>query len=220
MGNTDLLKYLILAALVIGICYLYKNNTSNDISNEGEVDTVGNVDTSDEIAETIANEFANNYASVNGNEEGEQSVVKPNDLNSNNEGSFSNYPEKAALNFGRMEKPFNEEGKDKGIINYKNKQFRVTNQDSIKELNSDYYLPKAQRGDWFDTQPLQTTKQIRGTHLIHPKVWHGVNTVGGSLRNASHDIRGNEPVPKVNVSPWLNSTIDPDTNIMGVCNSY
>lgn len=38
----------------------------------------------------------------------------------------------------------------------------------------------------------------------------GVNTQGGSLRNANLDIRSAPPIDKKDVSPWLNSTISPD----------
>ena len=41
----------------------------------------------------------------------------------------------------------------------------------------------------------------------------GVNTVGQSLRNASYDIRSAPANPKNTVSPWLQSTIEPDINI-------
>tara|TARA_Y100000389_G_C17463222_1_gene523367 strand:+ start:1010 stop:1375 length:366 start_codon:yes stop_codon:yes gene_type:complete len=38
----------------------------------------------------------------------------------------------------------------------------------------------------------------------------GVNTQGGSLRNANLDIRSAPAIDKKEVSPWLNSTISPD----------
>ena len=41
----------------------------------------------------------------------------------------------------------------------------------------------------------------------------GINTVGSSRRFASHDIRGTVHCPKFSVSPWNNSTAEPDTNI-------
>jgi len=41
----------------------------------------------------------------------------------------------------------------------------------------------------------------------------GVDTIGASKKNASQDLRGNVPCPKFVVSPWNNSTIDPDTNL-------
>ena len=40
----------------------------------------------------------------------------------------------------------------------------------------------------------------------------GVNTVGQSLRNANRQIRSDPPCPRRKVSPWLQSTIEPDTN--------
>ena len=41
----------------------------------------------------------------------------------------------------------------------------------------------------------------------------GINTVSSSKRVANHDIRSMPPNPKFqNISPWMNSTIEPDTN--------
>lgn len=38
----------------------------------------------------------------------------------------------------------------------------------------------------------------------------GMNTVGNSLRNASHDLRSEIPCPQAQVSPWNQTTIGPD----------
>lgn len=40
----------------------------------------------------------------------------------------------------------------------------------------------------------------------------GINTVGQTLRNANLQLRSEPPNPQVKVSPWLQSTIEPDTN--------
>jgi len=40
----------------------------------------------------------------------------------------------------------------------------------------------------------------------------GVNTVGQSLQNANRQLRSEPPNPQVKVSPWLQSTIEPDTD--------
>lgn len=40
----------------------------------------------------------------------------------------------------------------------------------------------------------------------------GVNTVGQTLRNANRQLRSEPPNPQVKVSPWLQSTIEADTN--------
>ena len=40
----------------------------------------------------------------------------------------------------------------------------------------------------------------------------GINTVGQTLRNANMQLRSEPPNPQVKVSPWMQSTIEPDTN--------
>lgn len=40
----------------------------------------------------------------------------------------------------------------------------------------------------------------------------GVNTVGQTLRNANRQLRSEPSNPQITVSPWLQSTIEPDTN--------
>ena len=40
----------------------------------------------------------------------------------------------------------------------------------------------------------------------------GINTVGQTLRNANRQLRSEPPNPQVKVSPWLQTTIDPDVN--------
>lgn len=41
----------------------------------------------------------------------------------------------------------------------------------------------------------------------------GIDTIGNSKKFATHDLRGNIPCPKFVVSPWNNSTADPDLNL-------
>ena len=40
----------------------------------------------------------------------------------------------------------------------------------------------------------------------------GINTVGQSLRNASRQLRSEPPNPQVKVSPWNQTTVEPDIN--------
>lgn len=79
-------------------------------------------------------------------------------------------------------------------------------------------LPQEIEQDWFDTQPLQNTKRIKNSNLITPKSLFGVDTKGSSLKNASHDLRGDISNPKITVGPWMNSSIEPDNNNRGFCN--
>ena len=60
--------------------------------------------------------------------------------------------------------------------------------------------------------------KLSNTNLITVNKSVGVNTVGSSLRNASHDIRGDVLVSKLYQGPWNMSTIDPDMNNVGLSN--
>jgi hypothetical protein len=165
---------------------------------------------------------------------------------SDTHGPFNNYGHKRQLNMEKMEQPYSPDSYNDRDFSYRlhrlrkqrgtpdteedmgtdNRDFVHKRQKYSKRMPSDIkdqfdvnkMLPNEIEQDWFDVEPLLTTKKIKGTHLLHPKVHMGVNTVGSSLRNGTHDLRGDIPNPKIYVSPWLNSTIEPDTNIKGICN--
>lgn len=77
------------------------------------------------------------------------------------------------------------------------------------KFDSSALLPQEQK-DWFDDP--QERKGINSPHLINIYRSTGLNTVQTN-RNASWDIRGAPPNPKYVVSPWGNSTYEPDNNI-------
>lgn len=88
---------------------------------------------------------------------------------------------------------------------------------SIKELmNAEKLLPQ-EENDWFDTVPEPVKVQNR--HLININRPIGVDTIGSSMKIACRDIRGNIPAPKFTVSPFLNSSVEPDIATVGFCNS-
>jgi len=80
-------------------------------------------------------------------------------------------------------------------------------------FNAGSLLP-AQQTDWFE---VHNNVNVKNSHLINVYRPVGANTVSGSLRNASHDFRGDIANPKYVVSPWLQSTISPDHNNKGLC---
>jgi hypothetical protein len=53
-------------------------------------------------------------------------------------------------------------------------------------------------------------QSLQGQQLLSPQKYVGVDTQGSTLRNASHDLRRDPPIPRKDVSPFLNSTIDAD----------
>jgi hypothetical protein len=72
-------------------------------------------------------------------------------------------------------------------------------------------LPNDPNSKWAQVNPMGAG-DIAGKNFLNAGALIGVNTVGQSLRNASWDLRSEPPNPQVQVSPWQNSTIEPDTN--------
>jgi hypothetical protein len=46
--------------------------------------------------------------------------------------------------------------------------------------------------------------------IMSPTAFIGIDTIGNTLRNPTWDLRSDPPIPKQNVGPWNNSTIDAD----------
>ena len=82
-----------------------------------------------------------------------------------------------------------------------------------EKFNASALLPKEERQDWFEDV---TPQKIKNRHLINIYRPIGVNTVITSRKNGSLDLRGNPVNPKTFVSPFLNSSIEPDTNARGI----
>lgn len=58
----------------------------------------------------------------------------------------------------------------------------------------------------FDFAP----KDLQNINFLDATTRIGVDTVSSSLRNANYQLRSEPPNPRDAVSPWMNSTIDPD----------
>lgn len=77
--------------------------------------------------------------------------------------------------------------------------------------NPDDLLPKDENNEWAKLNPTGTG-DLNNVNLLKAGYHCGVDTVSNSLRNANLQIRSEPPNPTDSVSPWLNSTIEPDTN--------
>ena len=92
------------------------------------------------------------------------------------------------------------------------------NKQNLVEYDSKQFLPEELNEEWFDTDFSLTKYNINDDKLINTDRYViGVNTVGQSLKNAAYDIRGTIPNPKFTISPWNNSTYEPDFNIKSLC---
>ena len=70
-------------------------------------------------------------------------------------------------------------------------------------------LPNDPNSKWNQVNPM-AAGDIAGKNFLNAGALIGVNTVGQSQRNSSWDLRSEPPNPQVAVSPWMQSTIEPD----------
>jgi hypothetical protein len=93
---------------------------------------------------------------------------------------------------------------------------KVMSKDSRPVLTSGDLLPKDENKDWFQV-PNSKFDLMQAVDLEVPEIKIGVDTVGQSRKNATYDLRAAPPNPKFVVSPWSNSTIEPDYNTKPLC---
>ena len=79
------------------------------------------------------------------------------------------------------------------------------------KLNPSDLLPGDANSKWSEVNPAGQGS-IGDQNFLDAGHHVGVNTVGQTLRNANLQIRSEPPNPQVKVSPWLQTTIEPDTN--------
>jgi hypothetical protein len=80
-----------------------------------------------------------------------------------------------------------------------------------QQLTPDELLPKDNSSLWAQMNP-NGSGSLKDRNFLQSGFHIGINTVGQTLRNANLQIRSEPPNPQVAVSPWLNSTIEPDIN--------
>lgn len=79
------------------------------------------------------------------------------------------------------------------------------------QLQPKELLPGDYESSWKEVAP-NNPGALEDQNLLEAGYHVGVNTVGQSLRNANLQLRSEPPNPQVKVSPWMQSTIDPDAN--------
>jgi hypothetical protein len=78
-----------------------------------------------------------------------------------------------------------------------------------EQLNPMELLPNDPNSQWAQVNPAGAG-DIQGKNFLSAGALVGVNTIGQSLRNSNLQLRAEPPNPQSQVSPWLNSTIEPD----------
>ena len=72
-------------------------------------------------------------------------------------------------------------------------------------------LPQDSNSTWAQTVP-NGQGSLGDQNFLNAGFHVGINTVGQSLRNANLQLRSEPANPQMKVSPWLQTTIEPDVN--------
>ena len=112
----------------------------------------------------------------------------------------------------------NSECNNTSVTSQRMSALAIENKNNQLQFNSNDYLPQEKNKNWFETDFSKAEINVNDDGLLHvtDKYNIGVNTVGQSLKNPSYDLRAAPSCPKFTVSPWLQSTITPDTNLKSI----
>jgi hypothetical protein len=79
------------------------------------------------------------------------------------------------------------------------------------QLTPEELLPQDNSSTWAQVNP-QGVGTLKDKNFLQAGHHVGVNTVGQTLRNPNMQLRSEPPNPQVKVSPWQQTTMDPDVN--------
>lgn len=72
-------------------------------------------------------------------------------------------------------------------------------------------LPKDKNSEWNNLNPINVNDEgVKMPDLLEAGYHIGLDTIGQSMRNANLQLRSDPVIPKSNVGPWNQSTIEAD----------
>jgi len=98
-------------------------------------------------------------------------------------------------------------GVDQDLANPSGRKMQTSSELRPQQMNSGWFNSPYDR----DSQLNIENGNLLASATAQAKI--GIDTIGQSLRNASYDIRGSVAIPKFDIGPFNNSTIEYDYNI-------
>ena len=195
MKNNEMMRLvLIVVAACVFIFLIHSYNNSNNLEQENFF-----VEDSDNTVDAPNNQGNNNTAESEadvlvGNNQPEGEVL-PSEQEGENE-TFRTVPEEP------VQEQNNGEESNNNLPNECYPKDVLTPQD---------LLPQDSNSTWAQTVP-SGQGSLGDQNFLNAGFHVGINTVGQSLRNANLQLRSEPSNPQLKVSPWLQSTIEPDVN--------
>jgi hypothetical protein len=195
MANQSQLAKLALVVIAAVVFILLVNsyqadNVQNNVNNvqEGFNADGEDVEESPVVGANVEEEVENDNEMVNASEgEGDENVT------------FRNVPE-------------NQPEPEQNNNNNNNNTGRLPSECYPKDtLTPQDLLPQDSNSTWAQTVPAGQGS-LGDQNFLNAGFHVGINTVGQSLRNANLQLRSEPANPQMKVSPWLQTTIEPDNN--------
>jgi len=231
MNLTKNQQLLILAVVVIIVVYFiyFKQENATNVSSDNKLTKESEHNDADTKSHDSTHSSVDNKDDNSTQHSEEQLLNKMLSKNSAKDGEYKDISYATGKRFEKssdLDKffeqgdPLNSSENSNFMANEQNNSLAAYSGKPRKELSDDEkfnasaLLPKEERQDWFEDV---TPQKIKNRHLINIYRPIGVNTVITSRKNGSLDLRGNPVNPKTFVSPFLNSSIEPDVNARGIC---
>jgi hypothetical protein len=202
-NSNSILKNILIILIVAGIAYLIyylynKNNeTQQTVTSEKEKyisqESQRHIPMNEEEIPNMETNFAKINAKMTGNLQGMSNPIM-NKINTLPKGKvvgeenmehFSNNPDYAV---------------ERNLTSFPKDQ-----------LTAEELLPQDNSSLWAQVNP-SGEGSLKDRNFLQSGYHIGINTVGQTLRNANLQLRSEPPCPQVRVSPFLNSTIEPDVS--------
>lgn len=79
------------------------------------------------------------------------------------------------------------------------------------DIEASELLPKDENTIWDQVNPRAGKGSVSYKNFLESGNMFGIDTQGSSLRNANQQLRSEPLIKQAEISPWQQSTIDPDT---------
>lgn len=209
----------LLVVLVLAIVLIYMLNKQDVVYNEGELEMLSEdqvtglpedqiVDTS--VVDQVLDQTSTDVEKSDGNNVGGELQMEDNMIDSvlNTQVRGNDLGQSSVANV--------DDGST-SVTAQNMKKLAIENENNKLKFKSSELLPTEVNKDWFETDFSHAQVNVNNDNLVvTDKYVIGVNTVGQSLKNPSYDLRAAPPCPKFTVSPWMQSTIEPDFNIKNI----
>jgi hypothetical protein len=92
----------------------------------------------------------------------------------------------------------------------------ATTPDRSAPTNPQDLLPSSTGANWGNLYPVQNDNGVYVPSMIDPSFAIGINTISSTMKNPNLDLRSEIPIPKKQLSPWNNSSWQPNVEKIGL----